>query len=96
MAAPSRLRAFVLDKAKQSLVSHDYKTAFSHFLLAIKMDRGISQEICDDFVMSMCQWTGFLNCLDQHADVDEAFSQARAVCGFSPLLMCALAEQALR
>ena len=96
MAAPARFRAFVLNEARQNLAINNYGTAFSHYLLAIKIDHDLPSEILDEFVVCMCRWTDLLCCLERQEDVRLAFSQARAVCCFSDTLMCALGEQALR
>ena len=96
MAAPARFRTFVLKKARENLAINNHGTAFSHYLLAIKIDHDLSSEILDEFVLCMCHWTDLLCCLGQQDDVTLAFSQARAVCSFSDTLMCALGEQALR
>ena len=97
MAAAARFRSYLLKQARQNLATDNYGAAFAHYLLALKIDRSDAcDEIQEEFVSCMHLWTDLLHSLDETERLSAAFSQARAVCGFSDTLMCALGEQAVR
>lgn len=92
----ARLRKYLLEQAKVHAVARDWESAFSHYLLAIKVDCTTALEIEAAFAFCFEQWLAHLRSVKQEDEICNAFIKAKAVCFFSDSLMSLLAYQAMR